>query len=203
MATACTSSTDISPARTSGSKTCTAAWYRRHAPSPSSAPSANSSAIFSTSTRSSRSSRSHLFATAAGMSDERSAPSSRGPSTRAPPLHRPATREPDSWRAVNGAHDLSQRPYECARPCATLRFRRREVTSARVGAPVDPDELVGAAEVAARLGLASTSVIHDWRRRHADFPEPVRVLSMGVIWTWPEIERWARATGRLQSGSTR
>lgn len=66
-----------------------------------------------------------------------------------------------------------------------------------MGAPVDPDELVGAAEIAARLGLASTSVIHDWRRRHADFPEPVRVLSMGVLWTWPEIERWARATGRL------
>ena len=67
-----------------------------------------------------------------------------------------------------------------------------------MGAPVDPDELVGAAEIAARLGLASTSVIHDWRRRHADFPKPVRVLSMGVLWTWPEIERWARTTGRLQ-----
>lgn len=66
-----------------------------------------------------------------------------------------------------------------------------------MGTPVDPDELVGAAEIAARLGLASTSVIHDWRRRHTDFPKPVRVLSMGVLWTWPEIERWARETGRL------
>ncbi len=65
-----------------------------------------------------------------------------------------------------------------------------------MGTPVDPDNLVGAAEIAERLGLASTSVIHDWRRRHPDFPQPVRVLTMGLIWRWKDIERWTRATGR-------
>ena len=75
--------------------------------------------------------------------------------------------------------------------------QQRPLPSPPVGTPVDPDDLVGAAEIAERLGLASTSVIHDWRRRHAEFPQPVRTLTMGVLWSWPDIERWALATGRL------
>jgi hypothetical protein len=62
---------------------------------------------------------------------------------------------------------------------------------------VDLDDLVGAAEIASRLGLASTSVIHDWRRRHDTFPAPLKVLSMGVLFSWREVERWAKGTGRL------
>lgn len=58
------------------------------------------------------------------------------------------------------------------------------------------DELVGVAEIAERLGVG-TSVVHDWRRRHADFPEPVLQLRMGLIWAWAAVERWAQATGRL------
>lgn len=57
------------------------------------------------------------------------------------------------------------------------------------------DDLVGAKEIAARLGVSS-SVVHDWRRRHPAFPQPVVQLSMGLIWSWPEIQRWAKATGR-------
>jgi hypothetical protein len=58
-------------------------------------------------------------------------------------------------------------------------------------------ELVGAAEIARRLGAGRTSVVHDWRRRHDDFPAPLTTLSMGHVWAWPDIETWARATGRL------
>jgi len=60
-----------------------------------------------------------------------------------------------------------------------------------VGAAYNIDDLVGAAEIADRLGLTSTSVIHDWRHRHADFPAPVKELRMGLLWSWPSIEAWA------------
>jgi hypothetical protein len=46
-------------------------------------------------------------------------------------------------------------------------------------------DLVGVAEIAERPGVA-TSVVHDWRRRHADFPEPV--LRLRLVWTWNEVE---------------
>lgn len=59
------------------------------------------------------------------------------------------------------------------------------------------DQLVGAAEIAQRLGKKTAGVVHDWRRRYADFPEPIAKLSMGVVWYWPEVERWAKATDRL------
>jgi len=65
-----------------------------------------------------------------------------------------------------------------------------------VGAKYDVDDLVGASEIADRLGLASSSVVRDWRRRHADFPAPVLVLRMGPVWSWPEVRTWARNTGR-------
>jgi hypothetical protein len=67
-----------------------------------------------------------------------------------------------------------------------------------VGASFDVDQLVGAGEIADRLGMTSPSVIRDWITRHADFPAPVRKLRMGFLWHWPEVESWARATGRLR-----
>jgi predicted DNA-binding transcriptional regulator AlpA len=57
------------------------------------------------------------------------------------------------------------------------------------------DELVGVAEIAERLGVG-TSVVHDWTRRHTDFPSPVLTLRMGFVFAWPEVERWAKKTGR-------
>ena len=58
------------------------------------------------------------------------------------------------------------------------------------------DELVGAAEIAQRLGLAQVQTVHSWRRRYSDFPEPVARLRQALIWNWPEVEAWAKATGR-------
>jgi hypothetical protein len=58
------------------------------------------------------------------------------------------------------------------------------------------DELVGAAEIAKKLGAGKSTVVHDWRRRHDDFPEPVAELQAGLVWAWPDVEKWARATLR-------
>lgn len=66
-----------------------------------------------------------------------------------------------------------------------------------MGRKVDLDLLVDATEIASRLGVRRPQVVHDWRRRHVDFPEPVIRLAHVNIWLWPEVERWARSTGRL------
>jgi hypothetical protein len=44
---------------------------------------------------------------------------------------------------------------------------------------------LGVAEIAERLDVG-TSVVHDWRNRHSDFPQPVARLRMGLIWAWPD-----------------
>lgn len=61
-----------------------------------------------------------------------------------------------------------------------------------------PEDLVGAAEIADRLGLANSQLVHVWRRRHADFPAPVVELKRAHVWLWPEVERWARFDGTIQ-----
>ena len=61
--------------------------------------------------------------------------------------------------------------------------------------PIDPDDIVVASEIADRLGVSS-SVVHDWQRRYDEFPEPVRRLRMGLLWSWPEVRSWAQQTGR-------
>lgn len=66
-----------------------------------------------------------------------------------------------------------------------------------VGRRIDSDHLVGAAEIAARLGVKRPQVVHDWRRRYPAFPEPVAHLRQALVWYWPDVEAWARATHRL------
>jgi hypothetical protein len=68
-----------------------------------------------------------------------------------------------------------------------------------MGRKVDLDNLVDASTIAARLGVGRPQVVHDWRRRHPDFPQPVLRLANVHIWLWPEVERWARTTGRTTS----
>jgi len=70
-----------------------------------------------------------------------------------------------------------------------------------MGRKVDVDDLVGAAEIAERLGVKRPHLIHDWRRRHPEFPQPVVELKGTLIWLWPEVKRWASATGRLDEGA--
>jgi hypothetical protein len=61
---------------------------------------------------------------------------------------------------------------------------------------IDPGLLVGAPEIAERLGLARPQVVHNWRYRHAEFPTPLAELRQGNVWYWPDIEEWLRMTGR-------
>jgi predicted DNA-binding transcriptional regulator AlpA len=68
-----------------------------------------------------------------------------------------------------------------------------------VGKKVDVDDLVGAHEIAQRIGVARPQVIHEWRRRHSDFPEPIATLKTALIWDWVEVQRWAAMTGRLST----
>jgi hypothetical protein len=67
-----------------------------------------------------------------------------------------------------------------------------------MGRKVDLDHLVDATEIASRLDVRRPQVVHDWRRRHKDFPAPVRQIANVHIWLWPDVERWARQTGRLK-----
>lgn len=66
-----------------------------------------------------------------------------------------------------------------------------------MGRRIDADQLVGAAEIAERLGASHSQAVHTWRVRHRDFPEPVATLKTALIWYWPDVEKWAIGTGRL------
>jgi predicted DNA-binding transcriptional regulator AlpA len=68
-----------------------------------------------------------------------------------------------------------------------------------VGRRIDVDRLVGAVEIAERCGVKRPQVVHDWRRRYTDFPNPVATVGGALVWDWREVERWARRTGRLDS----
>ena len=59
-------------------------------------------------------------------------------------------------------------------------------------------QLVGSAESAERVGAGTSTVLHDWRCRYDDFPEPVAKLKSARVWAWPNVEAWAGATGRLE-----
>jgi hypothetical protein len=51
-------------------------------------------------------------------------------------------------------------------------------------------------EIATRLGVKPQTV-HTWRQRGI-VPEPRWTVSGQPAWDWPEIEEWARRTGRLR-----
>lgn len=58
------------------------------------------------------------------------------------------------------------------------------------------DNLVGAAEIAERIA-ATVSTVHSWHRRYDDFPKPAARLHAALVWNWPDVQAWARKTGRL------
>lgn len=60
---------------------------------------------------------------------------------------------------------------------------------------VDPQNLVGVAEIVDRLGLSGPSAVHNWRERYDDFPKPVAILRMGVVFDWTAVRAWAEKTG--------
>lgn len=60
---------------------------------------------------------------------------------------------------------------------------------------MDAKYLAGAAEISEVLG-ADSNTINQWKRRYADFPTQVVVLSGRPLWDIREIIAWARRTGR-------
>lgn len=65
--------------------------------------------------------------------------------------------------------------------------------------PVDPANLIDAHGVAEVLGLNRRSSVSVYRRRYEDFPEPIVDMGAGrcLLWLRPDVEAWARRTGRL------
>jgi predicted DNA-binding transcriptional regulator AlpA len=56
-------------------------------------------------------------------------------------------------------------------------------------------QLMGTAEVAKLLGVSRQRV--NQLSHRDDFPEPVARLAAGPVWQTVDIERWARASGRI------
>ena len=50
------------------------------------------------------------------------------------------------------------------------------------------------------IGQISQQVTSGWRRLHPSFPQPVATLSAGLVWAWPDVMAWAKATGRTIVG---
>lgn len=65
---------------------------------------------------------------------------------------------------------------------------------------IDPDELIGAAEVQAILGLSHPSSVTTYLRRYPDFPSPVVDLSGSRVRLWirQDIVRWHESRGAKQ-----
>jgi predicted DNA-binding transcriptional regulator AlpA len=61
---------------------------------------------------------------------------------------------------------------------------------------IDHEDLLNATEVAALLGLAHREAVATYRRRYDTFPEPIIKKGTCVLWHRPDIEAWARSTGR-------
>lgn len=50
------------------------------------------------------------------------------------------------------------------------------------------NDLVGVSDIAEICGVTPPAV-NNWRLKWDDFPKPVRVLHMGPIYSWKQIER--------------
>jgi hypothetical protein len=57
----------------------------------------------------------------------------------------------------------------------------------------DGEELVDAAEVAARLGLKNARTVLDLRVHRLGFPAPVGRQGRALLWSWPQVELWGTA----------
>jgi len=66
----------------------------------------------------------------------------------------------------------------------------------RITRPPGESTPVGAAEIAVRLAVRPQTV-HTWRQRRL-LPPPRWTVSGQPAWDWPDIEAWARRTGRLR-----
>jgi predicted DNA-binding transcriptional regulator AlpA len=56
---------------------------------------------------------------------------------------------------------------------------------------IDPAELVDTIETAAIIGLNNANGVSVYRKRFADFPQPVIAKGRCVLWRRQDVERWA------------
>ena len=65
---------------------------------------------------------------------------------------------------------------------------------------VSTEDLIDAAGIAELLGLAQRNTVSLYQRRYPDMPRPVLDLGSGRprLWLRPQIEEWARQTGRRE-----
>ena len=63
------------------------------------------------------------------------------------------------------------------------------------------NDIVTAEDIALRLlgSESKSSLIPRWRKRHPDFPQPIKASPKIIIWDWADVEAWAKATGRLDA----
>ena len=69
----------------------------------------------------------------------------------------------------------------------------------RMAGCIKAHDIVGAHEIAMRLHVGRPQVVHEWRRRYDDFPEPIATLKTALIWDWKQVHAWAQKTGRTGS----
>ena len=69
----------------------------------------------------------------------------------------------------------------------------------RMAGCIKPHDIVGAHEIAMRLHVGRPQVVHEWRRRYDDFPEPIATLKTALIWDWKQVHAWAQKTGRTST----
>jgi predicted DNA-binding transcriptional regulator AlpA len=58
-------------------------------------------------------------------------------------------------------------------------------------------QLMGAREIELMLGVSRQRV--QQLVKHRDFPRPMDRLAMGAVWRRRDVEKWARATGRMSN----
>ncbi|MGH9165314.1 MAG: hypothetical protein ACRDZW_07385 [Acidimicrobiales bacterium] len=63
------------------------------------------------------------------------------------------------------------------------------------------DLLVGAHDIAQRLGWRHQELVHYYLHKDETFPRPAAAIGgptrKTLVWLWPDVERWAVRTGRL------
>ncbi len=68
---------------------------------------------------------------------------------------------------------------------------------------LDGVELVGAAEVASRLGFQRSRQVLDLRLHRFGFPRPVARTGRSLVWSWPQVADWAETEGFPEATATR
>ncbi len=89
------------------------------------------------------------------------------------------------YRKTKGAYDLSHLLQHL--------FSKTDF----MGKTIDLDYLEGTADIAQRLNVKRSHLIHDWRRRNPEVPKPIVELTGILLWDWQDFERWARDSGRI------